>query len=145
MTGVGPKYPLAWRLRADFAGNRPPRQYLSPDIRRKNPGWGDEVFNRTIERLRLYLPTGHIIILSGMRQYNFFIEAAQGLGGGRASIQAFYLCGHYPGRAAVALWRVAPGKVFHHLVAYGAEYNGQATRGWKPGAPGRPVSVITRG
>ncbi len=137
-----PKFSMAWRLRATFAENRRPRHYLSPDIRRHDPGWGGEVFNRRLEKLELFLPTGHRILLAGMREYNFFVEAVQNIGGSRADIQAFYLCGRYPDRAAVALWRVARGRVFHDTKTPGREYNGTATRGWKAGAPGRPVSML---
>lgn len=139
------RFSLAWRLRATFADNRPPRRYLSPDIRRRDPGWGGEAFNRRLAKLELFLPTGHRILLAGMREYNFFLEAVQDLSGRWVDIQAFYLCGRYPNRPAVAIWRIAQGRVSHHIKPPGREYHGTATRGWKAGAPARPVSMLTGG
>lgn len=132
--------PLAWRIRARFAGGLPPREYITPDIRRHSPGWGDKVFNRQIESLELCLPTGHRIVLSGMEQYNFFVEASQPLSGGaNASIEAFWLCGKIPASAAVEAWRVGNGRVYRSRVPWGREWGGGPTSGWRPGAIGGAV------
>ena len=91
---------LSWRLRATFAGNLPPRRYLTPDVRFTNPGWDSEDFNRRIEQLEFFLPTGHKIVLAGMEAYNFFIEATQRFSRkGGARIEAFWLCGKIPSPA----------------------------------------------
>lgn len=142
---AAPKHRLAWRLRATFAGQLPPKRYTTPDIRRKNPGWGDEVFSRVIERVEFFLPTGHVLLLSGMEQYNFFVEAVQPMGGGGAHLAACWLCGKRPGRDQVDMWRVGGGKVIHDVNPWGVEWHGNPTRGWKPGVPGRPFSGVTGG
>ena len=130
--------PLAWRIRARFAGIFPPREYITPDIRRHNPGWGDEIFNRRIESLEFFLPTGHRIMLSGMEKFNFFVEASQS-SNGRADIVAFCLCGKIPCSNLVEVWRVGNGKVIRNRVPWGREWGGGPTSGWKPGHAGGPI------
>ena len=137
------KHDLAWRLRAVFYGNLPPKEYLTSDIRHKNPGWGDEIFNRIIERLEMYLPTGHRVVLAGMEQYNFFVEAMQSIRSRKgAVIRAFWLCGKLPGKDVVELWRVGDGRVTRSCMPWGREWGGGPTRGWKPGVPNIAVSKI---
>lgn len=129
---------LAWRLRARFAGNRPPREYISRDVRSTDPGWGGEMFARPIERLEFHLPTGHVIALAGMRRYNFFAEAVQNLSGGRTDIQAFWLCGQPP-TGPVEMWRIARGEITRRRKPFGREWGGTAIRGWKAGAATAPL------
>lgn len=127
------KNKLAWRIRATFAGKLPPKEYITPDIRSNNPGWGDEVFNRTIEKLEFFIPTGHRLIMSGMEKYNFFIEAVQSFGSNALVIDAMWFCGKLPKRDVVDLWIIRNGKMVHLRELWGREYNGGPTRGWKLG------------
>lgn len=145
--------PQAWRLRATFAGSLPTRSYLTPDVRRANPGWDSEVFNRQIEQIEFFLPTGHKIILSGMEAYNFFIEATQAFSRrGGARIEAFWLCGKLPNpspltphASPVEMWRIGQGKVIRQQKPWGREWGGTPTRGWKMGLVGPvPISQIVR-
>jgi hypothetical protein len=132
-----PQQGLAWRMRAVFAGKLPPKEYLTPDVRRRDPGWASESFNREIESLEFILPTGHRIVLSGMAQYNFFVEATHSTRSkGGAKIKAFWLCGKLPGKDIVEMWRIGDGKVIHDRKPFGQEWGGGPTRGWKPGAIG---------
>lgn len=132
------KRKLAWRIRAIFEGKLPPKEYLTPNVWMENPRWGDEIFNRVIESLEFYLPTGHVIYMSGMEQYNFFVEAAQSKKTkGKAEILAFWLCGKLPGMNLVEMWRVGNGRVVRDRKPFGREWGGHATRGWKQGRPGR--------
>lgn len=137
-------YHLAWRLRARFAGNRPPREYISRDVRHADPGWGGEVFARPIRRLEFFLPTGHVIVLAGMRRYNFFAEAVQNLSGGRTHVAACWLCGHLPDRDLVEMWRITKGKIIRQRKPFGREWGGTAIRGWKAGAVGAAVESRIR-
>jgi hypothetical protein len=145
----------AWRLRATFAGNLPPRSFITPDVRRTNPGWDSEVFNRQIEQLEFFLPTGHKILMSGMEAYNFFVEATQAFSRrGGARIEAFWLCGKLPSPATsdirhptsdIDMWRIGQGKVIRQRKPRGREWGGTPTRGWKLGLVGsEPVSCIAR-
>jgi len=93
-----PKLSLAWRIRAIFAGGTGPRVYLTPDIRRADPGWGSEIVNGQISSIEFFLPTGHKILLAGMESYNVFVEATESLSGrGGARIEAVWICGKRPG------------------------------------------------
>jgi len=146
MIPIVPKHELAWRIRATFAGKLPPKEYLTPDVRRKDPGWGDEVFNRTIESLEFFLPTGHKILLAGMERYNFFVEAVQSTRSrDGARIKAFWFCGKMPGRDIVEMWRIGDGKVIRDRKPFGREWGGGPTWGWKPGVPsGSVISAIIK-
>lgn len=142
-----PKYHLAWRIRTRFEGKLSPSEYLTPDIRRSNPGWGDEIFNRRIDSLEFFLPTGHRLILSGMDAYNFFVEASQSMSrSGRARIEAFWFCGRIPESDIVEMWKVGEGKVVRQQSAWGREWGGSPTTGWKMGSMGnRFISAIMEG
>jgi hypothetical protein len=142
------RHSLAWRLRVTFAGNVSPKIYLTKDVRRNDPGWGSEVFNRTIEQLELFLPTGHRIVLVGMEQYNFFVEAVQSLAAGsrHSEINAFWLCGKLPGQPVIEMWRVGEGKVVRQRKPFGMEWGGTATTGWRLGVVGSEcVSRVVKG
>jgi hypothetical protein len=141
------KNKLAWRIRVTFADKLPPKEYITSDIRSNNPGWGDEVFNRTIERLEFFIPTGHRLVMSGMEKYNFFVEAMQDLGGGKRSngktkINAFFFCGKLPGQDIVEMWRIGDNTMVRDQKPWGNEWGGGPTRGWKRGTAGTPISGI---
>lgn len=136
------KNKMAWRIRVTFAGTLPPKEYVTPDIRNTDPGWASELFNRPIECLEFFLPTGHVIVLAGMEQYNFFVEAAQSLGSRSAQIEAFWFCGKLPNCDAVKMWRVGKGKVVRQRRPWGKEWGGGPTSGWKPGVSGHLVTKL---
>ena len=137
------KQKLAWRIRVTFAGKLPPKEYISPDIRNNNPGWGDEIFNRTIEKLEFFIPTGHRLVMAGMEKYNFFVEAVQTMGKGKTDIAAFYFCGKLPGVDQVEMWRVGNGKIIRdERKPWGHEWGGGPTSGWKSGVPGTAISGL---
>jgi len=144
MIPVIPKHRMAWRIRVTFAGKLPPKEYLTPDIRHNDPGWASEIFSRPIEMLEFFLPTGHRLLLKGMEQYNFFIEATQSTRTrGKTRIQAFWFCGKLPGKDVVEMWRIGDRKVIHDRRPWGREWGGGPTRGWKTGMPaGRPISKL---
>ena len=133
---------LAWRIRAIFAGKLPPKEYITPDIRCNNPGWGDEIFNRVIERLEFFIPTGHRLVMAGFEQYNFFVEAVQSMGKRKTDIAAFYFCGKMPGKNIVEMWRVGDKKIVRDQAPWGYEWGGGPTSGWKQGIPGTVESII---
>jgi len=135
---------LAWRIKVCFADRLGTREYLSNDIRHFDPGWGDETFNRAIERLEFYLPTGHKILLAGMEEYNFFVEAAQSLSNKAGpAIVAFWLLGKLPGPSVVECWRIGAGRIVRSRTTYGKEWGGTPSRGWKCGAVGpSPISTL---
>jgi hypothetical protein len=139
-----PKQNNTWSVRAVFEPGRAglAREYLSRDVRFHDPSWGSEVFSRRIESIEFFLPTGHRILMRGMERYNFFVECSQSLGGGNGAIEAFWLCGLIPGTNQVEMWRVGNGRVLRKREAFGREWGGGPTSGWKQGLPGRLLSRI---
>jgi len=141
------KQQMAWRMRVTFAGNLPPKAYLTPDIRHNDPGWASELFNRPIEMIEFFIPTGHKIVIGGMEQYNFFVEAVQSTRSRKgAVIKAFWLCGKLPGKDVVEMWRIGDSKIVRDRRSWGKEWGGGPTRGWKQGIIGNAVvSMILQG
>ena len=141
------KQQMAWRMRVTFAGNLPPKAYLTPDIRHNDPGWASELFNRPIEMIEFFIPTGHKIVIGGMEQYNFFVEAVQSIRSRKgAEIKAFWLCGKLPGKDVVEMWRIGDSKIVKDKRSWGKEWGGGPTRGWKQGIIGNAiVSMILQG
>ena len=118
-------------------------RYLSPDIRRSDPGWASEFCEKPIRELKFYLPDKRVLILCNFEAYNFFVECSENLGGGKCRLEALYFCGAW--RARVVLWKfdLVKKKVFKAIVPWGQEYAGTATRGWRPGLFGeRPQAAI---
>jgi hypothetical protein len=139
------KNKLAWRIKVTFAGKLPPKEYITPDIRNNDPGWGSELFNRAIEKLEFYIPTGHKLVLSGMEQYNFFVEAVRDFGGwksGKIQIYAFWFCGKLQETNIVEMYRVGDGEIVIDRKPWGHEYNNGPTSGWKVGEIGKPFTGI---
>lgn len=141
----------AWRIQVSFSGSLPPKKYMTPDIRHNNPGWDSELFNRKIESMEFFIPTGHRLIMAGMEHYNFFIEAVQTFGGkkkkktrNRTQIKSFWFCGKIPGTNVVDIWKlkVKEEELIHYREYWQHEYNGGPTRGWKRGVPGKIQSII---
>jgi len=125
---------LMWRFRVMFEGKLSPKTYLSPDVRSADPGWGDEVFGRRIEKLEFFLPTGHKIVIAGMEQYNFFVEVSVDISGaGRKKLDAIFLAGKIPNKLIVDMWRIGNKKAVRIQKPWGQEWGGQPTRGWKQG------------
>lgn len=119
--------------------------YVTADIRYHSTWWGDEIFNGGLEKLEFFLPMKHVITLAGMEQYNFFVEATQGLGGGNPKIEAFWFLGKIPGTKIVESWRISNGKIVRDRKIFGKEWGGTPTRGWKMGLVGpAPISQIMR-
>ncbi len=136
------KKKLSWKIKATFEGKMFPREYITPDIRSNNPGWMDEVFNRVIEKIEFFIPTGHRLVMKGFEKYNFFIEALQVFGTEAASTQAIWFCGKLPKKDVVDLWVIRDGKMLHYEEAWRHEYLGAPTSGWKMGVSGVAHSGI---
>ncbi len=140
------KNEMAWRIKVTFAGSLPPKEYITPDIQHTDPGWGSELFNRMIEKLEFYLPTGHRLVLAGMEQYNFFIEAVQSFGKGckgRAVMKRICFMGKLPGQNIVDRYIIGDRKIWRDRKPLGMEWHGDTTVGWKAGSPGDLISKIT--
>ena len=112
--------------------------FISPDIRSHDPGWASEekANLKGIRQLQVYLPDKKSLILQGYEKYNFFIEASQFFGSGKAQIKAFFFCGSWCGYVVVYRIDFVTGQIIKRVVQEGQEYYGTATKGWKEGLIG---------
>lgn len=118
--------------------------HITPDVRRSNPGWGDEKLNLLggIDRLKFHLPEKIEIHMVGFERYNFFIEATQDFGARTASkIEAFWFMGQYTDKKGRQLVRSYCVQFRNNIITtdlhmWGREYFGTASRGWKDGVKG---------
>lgn len=129
--------PNPWQMRIQHESGP---AYVTPDVRRADPGWNDRPAWRPIASLELFLPTGHRLVLAGFEAYNFFAEATQPLSGARARLEAIWLCGRRG--SSVDTWRVARGRLVRDVKPYGREWGGGPTRGWQAGVPGKVISEV---
>ena len=130
---------MAWKIRVRFGGKSLVKEFVSNDIRHENPRWGDEFFHQGIESFEFFLPTAHRLVLAGMEQYNFFVEASAPFGGGNPTIDAFWFLGKPPGDQLVECVRIREGQVVRERHRMGTEWGGGSTAGWKRGVIGGKV------
>jgi hypothetical protein len=123
------------------------------DVRTGKPGWG-ECQPSGIEKIEFSfegknMDTGkkdsYDLVLSGMSEYNFFVEAMRSVSGRKTTIKGMWFLGKVP------LTNKIVGFVLGDQIAQiqsniGEEYNGLPTVGWKKGIVGGKVihSVIRR-
>jgi len=105
-------------------------KYLSEDIRYYDPMWKSSSFDG-IQSLMFHIPGGKKIVLSGMEQYNFFIEVLQSIGGDVTKKAAVYLLGKYDNQ--VYGYACGGGNATKIESQFGQEYFGTVSNGWKQG------------
>lgn len=138
-----------WKIKLTLIGGL---TYELNDVRSGNPGWSD-CQPVAIERLNFSFKgtdpkTGrednYELVLAGMKEYNFFVEATRNILGGKTKIQGLWFLGKIP------ITNQIVGYVLKDTIARinaidGQEYNGMSTVGWKPGIPdGIPFIDIIR-
>ena len=124
--------------------------HTTNDVRSGNPGWTD-CRPSGVERLEFTFlgKEGNklvlfILILSGMSEYNFFVEGMKSVSGGKTVIKGLWFLGKVPGTNRVTGF-VIRNSVQIINTLYGKEYSGMATVGWKKGiVGGKIISVIER-
>lgn len=131
---------MSWKIRVRFSSKSMAREFVTNDIRREDPRWGDEIFHSGIESLEFFIPSGHRLVLAGMERYNFFVEASAPWGGGRPKIEAFWFLGKPPGKdTLVECVCVREGRIERTQHPFGSEWGGGPTRGWKQGTVGNKI------
>lgn len=109
------------------------------DVRKGSPGWAD-CYPINIIKLSFSFEGVSAegkkevfeIVLSGMSEYNFFVEATHNILGGNAKIKAFWFMGKMPNSNRIVGF-VIKEKVYELNTFEGHEYNDTATSGWKHG------------
>lgn len=124
------------------------------DVRSSVPGWGD-CEPSGIRKLEFVFPgkdasTGKDIPctlhMSGMKEYNFFVEAMKGLSGNsKVKIQGLWFMGKIPNSKRIVGFVIKDSVMVLNTVE-GEEFLGSPTGGWKQGIIGdKVVSTIIRG
>jgi hypothetical protein len=139
-----------WKIRLTLQNNK---TLELNDVRSSVPGWSD-CEPSGIEKLEFTFPgkdehtgkeTPHTLVMSGMKEYNFFVEAMKSLSGNsRVKIQALWFMGKLPGSNRITGF-VLKDSVLALNTTIGKEYQGMPTGGWKKGIIGnKVVSTVIR-
>ena len=84
------------------------------------------------------------LIMSGMTEYNFFVEAMRGIGKGKTEVKGLWFMGKIPNSNRITGF-VLRDKILSLNTEVGKEYSGMSTVGWKKGIVGNEVvSTILR-
>ncbi len=133
-----------WKIRLVLEGGL---THTTNDVRSGSPGWAD---CRPSAIQRIEFPFVGIedgknvkfrLILAGMKEYNFFVEAVRGIVSGKTEIKGLWFLGKVPGTEKVTGFVIRDKILAINSIA-GKEYGGFSTVGWKPGIVGEKVTSI---
>jgi hypothetical protein len=132
-----------WRIKLTLEGNF---VHELGDVRSGKPGWAE---CQPSGILKVEFPfVGKVngkntplrLILSGMEEYNFFVEAMRPIGSGNTNIKGMWFLGKVPKENRVIGFVV--GDTCKKVNAFvGQEYHGTRTAGWKKGIVGGKVTA----
>lgn len=137
-----------WKIRLVLEGGL---IHTTNDVRSSNPGWSD-CQPSGIERMEMNFlgtdngrPAKFRLIMAGMKEYNFFVEAIRSLdSNGKVTLKGLWFLGRLPNTNKVTGF-VIKEKLLAVNTEYGKEYGGFATVGWKSGIiGGNIISGIER-
>jgi len=128
--------------------------HILNDVRSGNPGWANCSPSK-ISRIEFSFLgrdefTGKDIpykmVLAGMKEYNFFVEAVRGVSGrDKTKIKGLWFMGKVPGGNQIKGF-VLKESILSLNTVVGQEYHGFSTVGWKTGLVGdKVVSTIVKG
>lgn len=137
-----------WKIKLILEGNF---FHVLNDVRSGNPGWTD---CRPSGILMMEFPflgrdengkdISYLLRMSGMKEYNFFVEAMRGVMGGKTIVKGLWFLGKIPESNMITGW-VIKDKILRLNAVEGQEYSGTATVGWKTGIIGdKPISEVRR-
>jgi hypothetical protein len=136
-----------WKIRLTLEGGL---THTTNDVRTGNPGWA-ECRPSGIESIEFDfigkedgVETKYKIVLAGMSEYNFFVEAIRSVVGSKTSIKGLWFLGKVPDTNRVVGY-VIRDKVQIVNTVSGKEYSGTPTVGWKKGiVGGKVISTMGR-
>ena len=137
-----------WKIRLMLEGGL---SHTLNDVRLGKPGWA-ECQPSKIEYLTFAFTgkdeitgkdSSYKIILSGMDEYNFFVEATRGVLGGKTTIKGLWFLGKILSTNRVVGF-VLKDSILKVNTENGKEYSGFATVGWKSGVSGKIIAEIRR-
>jgi hypothetical protein len=130
-----------WRIKLVLEGGL---VHMTNDVRSGKPGWA-ECRPSGIERMEFTFKGKEgetesplIIVLSGMSEYNFFVEASKSIMGGKTTIKGLWFLGRIPYTNKVTGFVVRDSVQIINAIS-GQEYSGFATAGWKKGIVGGKI------
>jgi hypothetical protein len=135
-----------WKIKLILEGNL---VHELGDVRSGKPGWGE---CQPSGILRIEFPfigkidnnnTPLYLILSGMEEYNFFVEAMRPIGKGITKIKGLWFLGKVPKEDRVIGFVVGDSCKSVNTI-FGREYNGTRTVGWKKGIIGDKIYAELR-
>lgn len=138
-----------WQILLTFKGGM---TVALNDVRSVNPGWA-ECNSPGIVKLEFSFTgkmegrpeeTPYSLIMTGMDEYNFFVEASKGIGNSKINVKGLWFMGKLPNQPYVTGF-VLGDSIKTLNAPKGKEYYGAPTAGWKKGIiEGKVVSSITR-
>lgn len=137
-----------WKIKLTLEGNM---THILNDVRSGNPGWGNCNPSRIVGIEFPFLGKDekgrdipYLLRMSGMREYNFFVEAMRAVGKSKTIIKGLWFLGKLPETNTVTGW-VLKDRIILINSFEGKEYSGIATVGWKMGIIGdKPISEVRR-
>ena len=128
-----------WKIKLSLEGGI---NYTLNDVRTDSPGWSEYCPGK-IEQLNFSFlgkdpntqkENKYDLCLTGMDEYNFFVEASRSLLKNKTKILGFWFLGKIS-RINRVVGFVIKDSVFKINTINGTEYSGCASSGWKPGIP----------
>lgn len=83
------------------------------------------------------------LVLAGMKEYNFFVEAMRSVMNNKVTIQGLWFLGKLPNSNKITGFVIQDSIKIVNVIE-GHEFNGSITAGWKQGIPGTVVSTIVK-
>jgi hypothetical protein len=132
-----------WKIKLTLEGGM---IHTLNDVRTDSPGWS-ECYPGKIEQLNFSFlgkdpntlkENQYDLCLSGMDEYNFFVEASRSLLNNSIRILGFWFLGKILKENKVVGF-VIKDRVFEINTINGIEYSGCASSGWKPGIPNSKI------
>jgi hypothetical protein len=141
---------MLWKIRLVLQGGL---VHVLNDVRRGSPGWstcepgGIEKLFFSFEGTDPKTSKKEIydLILEGMKEYNFFVEASRSLLGGKTKVKGNWFFGKIPHTNPIVGF-VLKDSIIRIQTIDGQEYSGTSTVGWKQGIIGQKVfaNIIRR-
>jgi len=119
------------------------------DVRTSKPGWGESDPVKILRMEFSFMGKEYgkeqpmKLVLAGMKEYNFFVEAMRSVMNNKVTIQGLWFLGKLPGSNKITGFVIQDSiKIVN--ATEGHEFNGGVTAGWKQGIPGTVVSTIVK-
>lgn len=122
-----------WMIELEYILSGENFTYISRNVFSPDFDWANLKIDY-ISRMRLHIPKGKILLVSGMKEYNIFFETLQSFcRGSEFKIETLYICSRFWDSPTSVVWSFRKGKLTRKQTVAGKEWNGQEVPGWKSG------------